>query len=123
MALLPAAAVMPHVKAGKLRAVAVASPARSASVPELPTLAESGLPDIKGDAWIGFIAPAKTPAAVVKRLHDQIVQVLAEPAVKDKLRTHSMDPVGNSPDEFRRLLSEDVARWKPVVEKNRITLD
>jgi tripartite-type tricarboxylate transporter receptor subunit TctC len=123
MALLPAAAVMPHVKAGKLRALAVASPARSPSLPGLPTLAESGLPDIKGDAWIGFIVPAKTPAAAVKRLHGAIVQVLAEPAVKEKLRAQYMDPVGNSPDAFRKLLASDVARWKPVVEKNGLTPD
>ncbi|WP_087863980.1 Bug family tripartite tricarboxylate transporter substrate binding protein [Comamonas thiooxydans] len=123
MALLPAAAVMPHVKAGKLRALAVASPNRSPSLPDLPTLAESGLPDIKGDAWIGFIVPAKTPATVVNALRDQVAQVLAEPAVKDKLRTQYMDPVGNSPEEFRRLLAADVARWKPVVDKNKITLD
>lgn len=123
MALLPAAAVMPHVKAGKLRALAVASPNRSPSLPDLPTLAESGLPDIKGDAWIGFIVPAKTPATVVNALRDQVAQVLAEPAVKDKLRMQYMDPVGNSPEEFRKLLAADVARWKPVVEKNKITLD
>ncbi|MBT2336558.1 tripartite tricarboxylate transporter substrate binding protein [Variovorax paradoxus] len=123
MAFLPAAAVMPHVKAGKLRALAVASPTRSPSLPELPTLAESGLPNIKGDAWIGFIAPAKTPASVVKSLRDQIAQVLAEPGVKDKLHSQYMDPVGNSPDEFRKLLAADVARWKPVVEKNKITLE
>ena len=89
----------------------------------LPTLAESGLPDIKGDAWIGFIVPAKTPATVVNALRDQVAQVLAEPAVKDKLRTQYMDPVGNSPEEFRKLLAADVARWKPVVDKNKITLD
>jgi tripartite-type tricarboxylate transporter receptor subunit TctC len=123
MALLPAAAVMPHVKAGKLRALAVASPARSASLPDLPTLAESGLPDIKGDAWIGFIAPAKTPAAVEKTLHDQIIQVLAEPEIRDKLRAQYMDPVGNSPQEFRKQLDADVARWKPVIEQNAISLD
>jgi tripartite-type tricarboxylate transporter receptor subunit TctC len=123
MALLPAAAVMPHVKSGKLKALAVASPARSPSLPDLPTLAESGLPDVKGDAWIGFIAPAKTPTAIVKSLHDHVVQVLAEPAVRDKLRAQYMDPVGNSPDEFRKLLAADLARWKPVVEKNQITLD
>ncbi|MEJ2801489.1 tripartite tricarboxylate transporter substrate binding protein [Comamonadaceae bacterium PP-2] len=123
MALLPAAAVMPHVKAGKLRALAVASPERSPSLPDLPTLGESGLPDIKGDAWIGFIAPAKTPAAVIKKLHDGIVQVLAEPEVKEKLRLQYMDPVGNSPEAFRQVLAADVKRWKPVVDKNLITLD
>lgn len=123
MALLPAAAVMPHVKAGKLRALAVASAARSASLPDLPTLAETGLPDIKGDAWIGFIAPAKTPAPVIKRLQEQLVQVLAEPEVKERLRTQYMDPVGNTPAAFRALLAADIARWKPVVEKNKINLD
>ena len=123
MALLPAAAVMSHVKAGKLRALAVASPVRSPSLPDLPTLAESGLPDIKADAWIGFIAPAKTSGAVVKSLRDQIVQILAEPAVRDKLRTQYMDPVGSSQDEFRKLLAADVARWKPVVDQHKITMD
>lgn len=123
MALLPAAAVMPHVKAGKLRALAVASPARSASLPELPTLTETGLPEVKGDAWIGFIAPAKTPVAIINSLHEQLTQVLAEPELKEKLRLQYMDPVGNTPAEFRALLAADVARWKPVVEKNKINLD
>lgn len=123
MALLPAAAVMPHVKAGKLKALAVASSARSPSLPELPTLSEIGLPNIKGDAWIAFIAPANTPPAVVRTLHDQVVQALAEPGVKEKLSTQYMDPVGSSPEEFRKLLADDVARWKPVVDASKITLD
>jgi tripartite-type tricarboxylate transporter receptor subunit TctC len=123
MALLPAAAVMPHVKAGKIRALAVASAKRSPSLPELPTLVESGLPDVQADAWIGFIAPVKTPAAIVKKLHEQISQVLAEPAVKEKLRTQYMDVVGNTPAEFRALLAADVARWKPVIQKQKVQLD
>jgi len=123
MALLPAAAVMPHVKAGKLRALAVASPARSPSLPDIPTLAESGLPNIKGDAWIGFIAPAKTPASIVNTLHENLVQILAEPAVQSRLRTQYMDPVGNSQADFSKLLQDDLARWKQVVEQNNIKLD
>ena len=123
MALLPASAVMPHVRAGKIRALAVASAKRSSSLPDLPTLVESGLPDVQADAWIGFIAPAKTPAAIVKKLHEQITQVLAEPAVKDKLRMQYMDVVGNTPAEFRALLAADIARWKPVIQKHNIQLD
>lgn len=123
MALLPAAAVMPHVKAGKIRALAVASAKRSPSLPELPTLAESGLPDVQADAWIGFIAPAKTPPVITKKLHEQITQILAEPAVKDKLRLQYMDVVGNTPAEFRALLATDMARWKPVIQKHNIQLD
>ena len=123
MALLPAAAVMPHIKSGKIRGLAVASAKRSASLPDLPTFTESGLPDIQADAWIGFIVPAKTPAAIVAKLHDQIAQILAEPAVKEKLRAQYMDPVGNSPAEFRSLLAADVARWKPIIQTNKISLD
>lgn len=123
MALLPAAAVMPHIKAGKIRGLAIASARRSLALPELPTLAESGLPDVQADAWIGFIAPARTPAVVIGRLHEQIVQVLGEEAVRDKLRSLYMDPVGNSPAEFRSLLAADVARWKPVIQKHQIVLD
>jgi tripartite-type tricarboxylate transporter receptor subunit TctC len=123
MALLPAAAVMPHVRAGKIKALAVASAMRSSALPELPTFAETGLEDIQADAWIGFIAPAKTPAPVVKKLHDEITQVLAEPSVKEKLRTQYMDAVGSTPAEFRSLLAADVARWKPVIQKHNITLE
>lgn len=123
MAMLPAAAVMPHVKAGKLRALAVASANRSSSLPDLPTLAESGLPDVQADAWIGFIAPAKTPAPIAKNLREQITQILAEPEVKDRLRTQYMDVVGNTPTEFRALLTADMARWKPVIQKHNIQLD
>jgi tripartite-type tricarboxylate transporter receptor subunit TctC len=123
MALLPAAAVMPHIKSGKMRGLAVASANRSASLPDLPTFAESGLPSVQADAWIGFIAPAKTPAAVITKLNEQIAQVLAEPAVKEKLRLQYMDPVGNTPAQFRTLLASDLARWKPIIEANKISLD
>jgi tripartite-type tricarboxylate transporter receptor subunit TctC len=123
MALLPAAAVMPHIKAGKMRGLAVASAQRSPSLPDLPTLAESGLPDVRADAWIGFIVPAKTPASIISKLHDQIVQVLAEPAVKERLISRYMDPVGNTPAEFRALLAADVARWKPIIQQHKIALD
>lgn len=123
MALLPAAAVMPHVKSGKIKALAIASAKRSTALPDLPTLAESGIAGIEADAWIGFIAPAKTPASVLQRLHDEIAQVLAEPAVKEKLRSQYMDAVGNTPAEFRSLLAADAMRWKPVIAKHNITMD
>lgn len=118
-----AAAVAPHIKAGKLKALAIASAKRSALLPDLPTMTELGFPDVKADAWIGFVAPAKTPAPVVQRLQAEIVQVLAEPAVKEKLLSQSMEAVGNTPAEFRSTIASEVARWKPVIEKHKITLD
>lgn len=123
MALLPAAAVMPQIKGGKILGLAVATAKRSQFLPELPTLAEAGIKDIQADAWIGFIAPAKTPPAILKRLHDEIVKVLAEPAVKERLRLQYMEGVGNSPAEFRKVLSADAARWTPIIQKYNIALD
>jgi tripartite-type tricarboxylate transporter receptor subunit TctC len=123
MAVLPAAAVMPHVRAGKLKALAVATAQRSSVLPDLPTLAESGLPDIQGDAWMGFIAPARTPAAIVARLQREISQSVKSDDMKQKLQAQLMEPVGSTSAEFRATLQSDLARWQPVIRKNNITLD
>jgi tripartite-type tricarboxylate transporter receptor subunit TctC len=123
MAVLPAAAVMPHVRAGKLKALAVATAQRSSVLPDLPTLAESGLPDIQGDAWMGFIAPARTPAAIVARLQREISQIVKSDDMKQKLQAQLMEPVGSTSAEFRATLQSDLARWQPVIRKNNITLD
>jgi tripartite-type tricarboxylate transporter receptor subunit TctC len=123
MAVLPAAAVMPHVRAGKLRALAVATAKRSSVLPDLPTLTESGLPDIQGDAWMGFIAPAKTPPAILARLQGEISQIMQSDDMKQKLQAQLMEPVGGTSAEFRATLRADLARWQPVIKKNNITLD
>jgi tripartite-type tricarboxylate transporter receptor subunit TctC len=123
IAVLPAAAVMPQVKAGKVKALAVATGKRSASLPDLPTLAESGLKDIQADAWMGFVVPARTPEAIVKKLHGELVQILAEPEVREKLKLQYMDVVADSPAEARAVLAADIERWRPIIQKNNITLD
>ena len=123
LACLPAAAVMPQIRAGKVRPLAVATAKRSGALPDVPTLEEAGLENVYGDAWMGFIAPAKTPAPILKRLHDELVAVLDEPEVRDKLRAQLMDVVADTPDQFRAVMKADAERWKPVIEKNHITLD
>ena len=123
MACLPAGAVMAQVKAGKLKALAVATAKRSSLMPELPTLEEAGLKDVHADAWMGFVVPAKTPAPIVQKIHDEIVAVLKEPDVRAKLRSQYMDTVASTPAELRATLDGDLARWKPVIEKNHIKLD
>jgi tripartite-type tricarboxylate transporter receptor subunit TctC len=123
IACLPAAAVMPQIKAGKLKAIAVATAKRSSLFPDLPTLAEAGLKDVSGDAWMGFVAPAHTPEAILARLEREITAVLKEPDVREKLRAQSMEVVAGTPEEFRATLAGDLARWKPIIEKNHITLD
>ena len=123
MAVLPAAAVMQHVRAGKLKALAVATAKRSAVLPGLPTLAESGMPDIQGDAWMGFIAPARTPTAILARLQGEISQIVKSDDMKQKLQAQLMEPVGGTAAEFRATLQADLARWQPVIRKNNIALD
>ena len=123
VAVLPAAAVVPHIKAGKLKALAVATAKRSAALPELPTLAESGLVGIHADAWMGFIVPARTPDGIVRRLHDELAQILADPEVREKLKVQYMDVVANTPAEAKAVLASDVERWKPIIQKNNIALD
>ena len=123
MAVLPAAAVMPHVRAGKLKALAVATAKRSSVLPDLPTLAESGLPDIQGDAWMGFIAPAKTPPAILAKLQAEISGIVKSADMKEKLHGLLMEPVGGTSAEFRATVQADLSRWQPVIRKNNITLD
>lgn len=123
VACLPAAAVMPQIKAGKLKALAVATAKRSSVLPDLPTLAEAGLKNVYAEAWMGFVVPAKTPQPIVKRLHDEIAAILKEPDVREKLAAQSMDVVADTPAEMRSTLDADMARWKPIIEKNHITLD
>src|SRR5450755_2184837 len=113
IAVLPAAAVMAQVKAGKVKALAVATAKRSAALPELPTLAESGLKDIQADAWMGFVVPARTPDGIVRKLHGELVQILADPEVREKLKLQYMDVVADTPAEARAVLAADIERWRP----------
>jgi len=112
-----------HIKAGKLRALAVTGLKRSPALPELPTLREAGIENVYADAWMGFVVPAKTPEPIVSRLREEIARALGEPEVREKLRAQYMDVVANTPAEFRAAMKADVERWKPVIEKNSIKLD
>ena len=123
VACLPAAAVIPQIKAGKLKALAVATAKRSSILPDLPTLAEAGLKDVYAEAWMGFVVPAKTPQPIVKKLHDDIAAILEEPEVRAKLAGQAMDVVADTPAQMRATLDSDMARWKPIIEKNHIKLD
>ncbi len=123
IAVLPAAAVMAQVKAGKIKALAVATAHRSAALPDVPTLAEGGIRDVQADAWMGFVVPAKTPDAIVRRLNAELVAILADPDVREKLKLQYMDVVAGSPAEARAVLNADIERWRPIIQKNNIALD
>ncbi len=112
-ATMPAA--MPHVKSGKLAPIAVTSAKRSQALPELPTVAESGVPGYEASTWYGVLAPAHTPSAVIARLHAEIVRILAEPELRARLADQGFEPVGNSPEEFGAYIKSEIAKWGKVI--------
>ncbi len=108
--------LMPHVKSGKLRALAVASPQRSTNYPDLPTIAESGVPGFQAVAWNGLVAPAGLPPEIRNRIHDAFAKTMALPEVRDKLRGGGLEPVGDSPDEFARFMRAEGAKWSKIAK-------
>lgn len=108
--------LMPHVKSGKLRALAVASPKRSPNAPELPTIAESGVPGFEATAWNALVGPAGMPADVVQRVHDAFAKTMARPDVRDKLRAGGLEPVGDAPEAFARFQRAEIAKWTEIAK-------
>jgi tripartite-type tricarboxylate transporter receptor subunit TctC len=108
------------VNAGKLRALAVTTAKRSTLAPELPTVAESGLPGFEVAGWYGFVAPAKTPPAIVHKLNAAIHRALASPELVERLRALGLEPLGGSPAEADSLIRDEVARWSRVIRDARI---
>ena len=106
--------LMPHVQSGKLRALAVATPRRSPNAPDLPTIAESGLAGFDATAWQGLAGPAGLPPDVVKRLNDAFNQVMAMPAVREKLVGGGLEPVGGTPEQFRAFIASEIAKWTKI---------
>ena len=107
---------MPFVKSGKLRPIAVTSARRSPAAPDIPTIAESGLPGYEATSWYGILAPARTPPAIVTRLHEVLVAVLGLPDMKDKLASQGLDPVGNTPQQFAAVIKSEITKWAKVVK-------
>ena len=112
-----------HVKAGKLRALGVTTTRRSSALPDVPTIAEAGVPGYEVDAWYGFLAPAATPPAAITRLNRDLAQLLASADMKERLRAAGVDAQASSPAEFRDLIARDIRRWADVVKKAKIPLE
>ena len=108
MACLPAISVMPHVASGQVKVLAQSLAQRSRLLPEIPTLKEAGI-DVEADAWNGLIAPAKTPDAIIAKIHAAVVEILGRPAVREKLATQLMEPDPTTPAQFRAKIDADLA--------------
>jgi len=116
-------AILPMVREGKLRALAVTSLRRSSATPELPTIAESGYPGFEFTNWSGLLAPAKTPAMIVGKLHLETVKTLALPDVRAKLADLGLEAIGNSPDEFAAVIKSEIPKWAKVLKESGIKPD
>lgn len=116
-------AVMPQVQAGKLKALAISTPQRSPLLPTIPTFKEAGILDVEATAWIGVVAPAKTPAPVIERLNREFVAAMREPATAEKLRAQYMDPAPGTPAQFAAFMQEELKRWGPVIKRSGATID
>jgi len=112
-----------HVRSGKLRALAVTAARRSALLPELPTVAEAGLPGFDVSAWFGLLVPAATPAAVVQRLNGETVKALRDAAVRERLEKLGFEVVGSTPAEFAAHVQQEAARWSPIIRASGAKAD
>jgi tripartite-type tricarboxylate transporter receptor subunit TctC len=112
-----------HVKSGKLKPMAVSSTQRASSLPDVPTFAESGVSDFNAASWVGFLAPAQTPAAIIQKLNAELNATLNDPVVRDKLRVLGIEATPGSPDAFRDEIRRDLGRYGPVVKAAGIQVE
>lgn len=125
MIMTVAPALLPHVQAGRVRLLAVTSRTRYQPLPDLPTVAESGLPELKdfeAIAWNAIVGPASTPASVVERLNQEFNDALRDRAIAERLMGQGMTPTGGSPQVLARLMADEATRWGPVIRRTGITL-
>ena len=117
----PAQTVMPYVREGRLKALALTGTKRSETLPDLPTVAESGLPGYEAVGWFGLLAPAATPRAIVAKASADVNRVLAEREVREKMQGLGADPSGDTPEEFARFIRGDQAKWSKLMKDAGIT--
>lgn len=116
MTFLDLPAILPHIRSGALKPIALGAGTRAPTAPDVPTTAEVGLPDLRAENWYGMVAPAATPPAVVAVLNKLTLAALADPAVRDKLAEQGLTTVGNSPEQFRDYIAGETAKWAKVIK-------
>jgi tripartite-type tricarboxylate transporter receptor subunit TctC len=114
---------LPQIRAGKVKALAVASEKRVAALPELPTVGESGYPGFEAWAWQGFVAPAGTPRDVVMKLNGAFAKVMGDPVIKQRLSESGFEPQTSTPEEFAAYMKSEIAKWEKVIRESNISLD
>ena len=116
-------AVIPHIRSGKIRALAVTGQKRSLAAPSVPTFEEAGLPGYDASTWNGIMVPAGTPRAIIERLHGEIVKILRSPANQERLATDGSIAIGSTPEEFASFINGEHAKWSKVVREANIRIE
>ena len=119
----PASTALPHIKAGTLKVLAVSSAKRTGASPELPTIAESGLPGFETAVWFGLLAPAGTPRDIIERLNREANRALADPAVKTQFAAQGIDGMGGTAEQFAAYIKDETAKWARVVQASGAKID
>jgi len=115
--------VIQHVRSGKLVALAIAGPHRSPELPEIPTVAESGLPGFDVTSWYGIVVRAGTPPAIIDKIQRDMAEALRDPGVKAKLASLGLEPVGDTPAEFAKVIQSESRKWGDIVKKANIHVE
>jgi tripartite-type tricarboxylate transporter receptor subunit TctC len=105
------------VKSGKIKALAVTSRKRSPALPELPSMAEAGVPNYDESTWNGLLAPARTPPAIIRKLNNELGELLKMPAVRERFTAEGAEPVATSPEAFAAIISSEVKKWAAVIRE------
>jgi tripartite-type tricarboxylate transporter receptor subunit TctC len=122
MVCLPAISVTPQLAGGAIKMLAVSTAERSALLPDVPTLKEGGV-DVEADAWSGLVAPAGVPDAIIQRINHEVAEAITARAVREKLTAQLMEPIPDTPAQFRARIDADIARWTPVIEAANIKIN
>ena len=122
MVCLPAVSITPQLAGGKIKLLAISTAKRSELLPGVPTLKEAGV-DVEADAWSGLIGPAGLPAATIERINHLVAGAITAPAIRTKLSAQLMEPIPDTPAEFRARIDSDIARWKPIIDAAKIKIN
>ena len=115
--------LIPHVKAGTLRPIAITSAKRSPALPDIPTMSEAGVPGFEITAWFGVMAPATTPQPLIQKISADIQRVVAMPEIRDRILADASEPVGNRPEEYAAFIASEVAKWRVVIKQANMKPD